>query len=277
MIKQGLTALAVMAAFPALAQDTQRDWDFHQNRRINVTMASAELDNGLGIVVRCSSGSLEALLVGLPAPRSTDETRTLEVAFGEDDFHGQTWNVGIDPAVAVSGLPAPFARNLREGGRLQVRVPGGAEGGRNLRYDLALPASSTAIDQVLADCRRPLIDPRDAELEALPELGLPTGVVWVKAPRPSFPANSRYARGFAVTSCMTTPSGVLRDCVVESEHPSQAGFGRAALRAIGEARTAQDAPDGQFRSVMVVFRSRFFISGYETPEDAARSENNRRR
>jgi TonB family protein len=270
MLKRGLTILAVVAtAFPALAQDTLRDWDFRQNTRDRVTLASAELDNGLSLAVRCVDGSLEALMLGLPEPTAGQETRPLEIAFGADQLQPQTWNVGIDRSIAVSELPAPFARKLREGGRLQVRVPRAAAGGRNLRYDLTLPASSTAIDRVLSSCRRPLVDPRDAELAALPELGLPIGVRWARAPRAEFPTGTHYARGFAVVSCMTTNSGVLRDCVIESEHPGQAGFGRAALRAAERARTRQDKPEGVFQPVKVVFRSQFFIPGYERSQPTA--------
>lgn len=278
-MKRGLTALVVAAAaFPALAQDTVADWDLDQNPRNRASVASTVLDNGLGLAVRCANNSLEALIVGLPAASGDDpENRPLHIAFGEDPFHHQTWNVGINPTVAVSELPAPFARKLREGGRLQIRVPGAAEGGRNLRYELNLPASSTAIDQVLSNCGRPLVDPRDAELDSLPDLGLPSGVRWAQPPRPEFPLNSRYARGFAVTSCMTTPSGALRNCVVESEHPADAGFGTAALRGIERARTVQDSPDGQFHSVMVVFRSRFVVRGYETPEQVNRNRSRRSR
>ncbi|MDQ8030323.1 MAG: hypothetical protein REJ23_16485 [Brevundimonas sp.] len=277
-MKRVITILAIMAmGVPALAQDNARDWDIHRNDRQKLLLAFSELDNGLTLAVRCADGNLEALLTGLPEPEARRETRTLHVAFGEDEFDHQTWNVAMNPAIGLSERPAPFARKLREGGRLQIRVPGGAEGGRDLRYDLTLPASSAAIDEVLTTCRKPLVDPRDALLSDLPEDGLPFGVTWRHAPRPQFPV-TRYARGFAVTSCLTAEDGRLRDCVVESEHPGDGGFGEAALRGIRQAMVDQTpSQDGVFRPVMVQFRSSFVMDGYMNREDRARAREQRAR
>lgn len=277
-MKRVITVLTIMAvSVPALAQDNIRDWDVHRDDRQKLHIVFSALDNGLTLAVRCADGNLQALLTGLPEPEARRETRTLQVAFGEDEFEHQTWNIAMNRAVALSERPAPFARKLREGGRLQIRVPGGAEGGRHLRYDLSLPASSAAIDDVLTTCRKPLVDPRDAQLRDLPEDGLPSGVTWRQAPRPEFPV-TRYARGFAVTSCLTSEDGRLRDCVIESEHPGDGGFGEAALRGIRPAIVNQPpSPDGVFRPVMVQFRSNFVMEGYTNQEDRIRAREQRGR
>lgn len=267
-MKRALIALfACTAALPVLAQDAPLDWDLHRNTRTDAVMAFTVFDNGLGIAVRCVDGAYEALLSGLPAA-GDDETRTLGVAFGDDEISLQRWSVATNDTVAVGERPAPFARKLRQGGRLQILVPGGGGGGRNLRYELVLPASSTSIDETLSTCDRPLVDPRDAEIDALPEDGLPRTLEWVRAPRAEYPSAARYGRGFAVVSCLVNPDGTLRDCAVDSEHPHDGGFGASTLRAVRRARV-HDAgtPGGPVAPSMVSFRARFMIEGYETRED----------
>ena len=267
-MKRSLVALlACVVALPALAQDAPLDWEVHRNTRTDAVMAFLVFDNGLGIAVRCIDGAYEALLSGLPAA-GDGETRTLGVAFGDDELSMQRWRVARNDTIAVGERPAPFARKLREGGSLRILVPGGGGGGRNLRYDLTLPASSASIDETLTSCQRPLTDPRDAELDALPDGGLPTSLDWARRPQLSYPANPRYGRGFAVASCMANPDGSLRDCTVDSEHPHDGGFGASTLRAIRRARVHDPAnPGAPVPPAMVSFRARFLIEGYDTRED----------
>ncbi|MDP3368857.1 MAG: hypothetical protein Q8M32_03300 [Brevundimonas sp.] len=262
-----LALLACTAALPALAQDAPPDWDVHRNTRTDAVMAFSVFDNGLGIAIRCVNGSYEALLSGLPAA-GAEETRTLGVAFGDREMSMQRWSVATNDTVAVGERPAPFARKLRQGGRLQILVPGGGGGGRNLRYDLTLPASSTSIDETLTACGRPLVDPRDVEMDALPDNGLPRSLRWVRSPQAEYPSGARYGRGFAVVSCLANPDGTLRDCAVDSEHPHDGGFGASTLRAVRRARIRDDSnPEAPLAPVMVSFRSRFMMEGYETRED----------
>lgn len=277
-MNRSLTILAACAiALPALAQDTGRDWDMLRDPAKKLTVAYTQFDSGLGIVARCVGQSYEAMLVGLP-PAGAGEARTLQVAFGDGPLHAQRWNVAIDDTVAVSELPAPFARKLRDGGRLRVMIPGGAEGGRNLLHDLTLPASSVSIDETLAVCQRPLTDLRDVELAALPENGLPANLVWVRGPQPSFPERIKYARGFAMIMCLTRPDGSLRDCSIEAEHPQDGGFGEAALRATRRARVANsDHPTAPVPLGRLLYRNNFVLEGYQTPEDERRQRERRER
>ncbi|MGZ9100083.1 MAG: hypothetical protein ACXW3O_10295, partial [Brevundimonas sp.] len=159
-MKRSLTALlACTVALPALAQDASADWDLVHDQRKKLLVAYTLFDNGLSIATRCADGGFEAVIGGLP-PAGRATSRPLRIAFGDDDLVEGRWNVATDDTLAVSELPAPFARELRTGGRLRVLIPGGAEGGRNLMYDLVLPASSASIDQTLTTCGRPLVDPR---------------------------------------------------------------------------------------------------------------------
>lgn len=260
-------AAALAATSPALAQEAPRDWDMHRNTRTDAVMAFSVFDNGLGIAVRCIDGAYEALLSGLPAAGES-ETRTLGMAFGDEEMSMERWSVATNDTVAVGERPAPFARKLRQGGRLQILVPGGGGGGRNLRYDLTLPASSGSVDETLTACQRPLTDPRDAELDALPDGGLPNSLAWIRPPQIEYPSSARYGRGFAVVSCVVNPDGSLRDCAVDSEHPHDGGFGAATLRAVRRARVHDpENPRAPAPPAMVSFRSRFVIEGYDTRED----------
>ena len=244
---------------PSLAQNAD-DWDLRRDPNSELVVAYSAFDNGLAIGARCSQGTYQVAIAGLP--ETTEDTRTLRIGFAGETVEDQTWYVATDPGTAVSSYPAPFARKLREGGRMDVVVPGAGEGGRNLRYVLNLPVSSRAIDESLAACGRALVDPRDAELEGSEEDGLPAGIDWSIAPRPQFPA-AALGNGFATLTCLTQADGRLRDCVVEAEYPLRAGFGRAALRSMGRARLQNtDDPTRPTPVRMIGFILTFCIDGY---------------
>lgn len=274
-----LTVLPIVAiASSAVAQDqaAQEDWRLHRDDRQRVVAAFLPTTAGLSILVRCQRGALTAFVAGLPEDKS--ETRTIGLAMGDDDIHDATWTSGSDGTSAFSDLPAPFARSLREGGQVQLRVPNAATGGRSVRYVLDLPPSTAAIDQTLTACDRPLVDPRDAELDAVGENGLPTEITWERPPRPTFP-NSRYARGFAVLSCIANEEGRARDCVIETEHPHDGGFGEASIDSMKTARLSNRLnPDAPIPPSRFTFRTLYTMSGYETDEDRQRvRESNRAR
>ena len=263
---------AVAAALPAHAQEPARDWDLLRDPDKHLTLAYTRFETGLSIAARCIDGGYEALITGLP-PAGEGETRILHVAFGDGDLYPVRWNVAMDDTIAVSDRPAPFARELREGGRLRVMIPGGAEGGANLVHDLTLPVSSHSIDETLTTCGRPVTDPRDAELANLPEGGLPANLTWARAPRPEYPRSARYLRGFATVMCLAEPDGALRDCSVEAEHPLDGGFGEAALRAARRARVenAED-PAAPVPLRLILYRNNFVMAGSQTGDRQRRRD-----
>lgn len=270
-----VTLLACAVALPALAQDASADWDFSNDQRRKLMVAYTQFDNGIGLATRCVDGGFEAVVTGLP-PAGRATSRPLRVAFGDDELVSYNWSVGIDDTIAVSELPAPFARELREGGRLRILVPRGAADGRNLMYDLNLPASSGSIDQTLSACNRPLVDPRDAGLATLQEDGVPTNLTWAVRPTPRFP-RTNYARGFAVATCVSNPDGSLRDCTIESEHPRDGRFGQATLDAARRARLQNVAePGAPVPVVRVLYKTTYVVSGYQTAEDLARQRDSAR-
>ena len=254
---QGLALLAFLVGGDvARAQETPPDWDIARDPGRRMVTAAIPVTTGLGLVVRCRRGSYEALILGLPPQEG--ETRRLDIAFGDNELHPETWNVSVDPTIAVSGLPAPFARQLRQGGRMQIRVPNATTDGRAMRHVLDLPPSTTAIDETLTACDRPLEDPRDALIEDVGPGGLPAGLAWAEAPRPSYPIGSPYPRAFVVLSCLTTREGELEQCVVEAEHPIGGYFGEAALHGASRARLqVSGAPDQPLPVRRIIYQTNF--------------------
>ncbi len=251
----------VAFATSTVAQDSE-DWAFATDARAKVTVAGLATTAGVTVAVRCVDGGLEAIMTGLPAIDA--EERRIGVGIGDEPIHDETWNVAINNTVAVSQLPAPFARRLRNGGALNLRFAGGGEGGRDLRYIIDLPPSPAAIDRTLAACDRPLVDPRDAELAAIGDGGLPVNLNWERRPRPRYPSDMRYAKGFAVVTCMASSDGAVRDCVVETEHPRDGGFGRATLDGTRNARLVNTLdPGAPISPARVAFRAVYYIAGYE--------------
>lgn len=273
-MKRALVALLALWAAPAAAQEADRDWDMVRDPQARSVLAHTAFDTGLAITMRCVDGSYQAILSGLPAPAPNARTRVIGISFGDDEIALRSWNVAVAETIAVGPTPARFARKLRKGGRLQIVIPDGGGAGRNLRYDLTLPTSSSSIDETLTACGKPLEDPRDALLDDLGDDGMPGGFTWARMPRPEFPSGSRYATGFAVVTCITNPDGALSDCVVETEHPHDGGFGAATLRATRRARAQSvAAPDARLPAAMVEFRANFFLPGYETREQRERARN----
>lgn len=251
-----LTTMAVLAG-PTVAQEA-RDWDLHRDPAQKASMAYAQYDSGLGIGFRCIDGAMGVVISGLPP--SSQERRQLGMEFGDAPSRGTGWTSTTNGSVVVGDLPAPLARLFRKGGPLRLTVPRGAANGTDLVFVVDLPASNTSIDQVLTECGRPLIDPRDALLaDTADEGALTGGVSWQRPPRPTYP-RTNYAAGFVVTTCLTTPDGRLTDCLNEMEHPPASRFGAAALRATEAARVrnTQEA-DQPVPLRRIAFRTRFLM------------------
>lgn len=253
-------AVAAQEAAPAEpsaapAEPAPGDWDMVRDARKKTVAAYVSLDSGVSVILRCTNGVYDALVSGLPETRG--DTRLLRLSY-DDHFHDETWNVATTRTVAMSAMPAPFARKLREGGLVSIVVPDGAGPGRNLRHNLILPQSSAAVDETLTACGRPLTDARDAGLSDPGEAGLSPGVSWAQPPRPSYPFPARYSGGFAMLSCAAQPDGSLDQCLVESEFPVDGGFGKQALRGARDARLK--ASDGSpITPRLIVFRTNFVM------------------
>ena len=250
-----LAALAV--ATSAVAQEAPADWDVHRDPENQSIVAFVPMTTGLIIGVRCNKGSFDAIIAGLPEASRNERTRTLRIGFENDHTHDTRWNVTTDRTVAIADYPAPFARKLREGGAMTITIPNGGGEGRNLRHEIELPPSNAAVDETLAACDRPLVDPRDALLPEIEDNGLPSGVTWSREPRPRFP-RSAYAAGYVVVSCVMTPNGGLDQCVLETQQPADSAFGAAVLRSMDTARlTSPNEVVGQYAPRIIAFRVQF--------------------
>lgn len=254
-----VSMIIACAASPVVAQsaDAEADWEMVRDPGRQSTMAVLTTTTGLNMAVRCVDGAFNAVIAGLPAVPSGQEHRTLRLQFGEGDAFDTAWTLTTDRSVVVADFPAAFARKVRDGGRIQITVPEGAGPGRNMRYDLTLPPSTAAIDEVLSVCGRPSVDQRDVATLDIGTSGLPQGMTWATPPRPNYPRN-RYASGSAIMTCVVNPDASLSDCLIESEHPADGRFGQAALRAMPQARVAsRGETEGQYARRMVALRVSF--------------------
>jgi len=121
-----------------------------------------------------------------------------------------------------------------------------------------------------------VVVPPGAELEGLEDEGWPVNLGGSARPRGQYP-NTRYARGFAVVSCVSNPDGTLRDCAIESEHPRDGQFGRATLSSARRARLQNlDQPGAPVPVTRVLYKTSFLMEGYETREDIERQRESRR-
>lgn len=261
-----LTAMTALA-LPALAQDAAPDWDLAIKPEDRLTLAHTEFDNGLVLAARCQANTFQVLIGGLPeAPVAHDlmsARRKLGISFGDDPISDYGFMIGDNRHVVFSELPASLARSMRKGGRMQIVVAGAADGGRNLRYVIELPPSNAAIDQALSACGHPLVDPRDQELEALEDDGLPVNIAWRRRPVTDYPEGRTFTAGFAVVSCLGRPDGRLSDCVVETEFPANGGFGDAALKATRSGRLI-NRDGGPVPLKRIVYRTNFKMEDEST-------------
>lgn len=240
-------------AGPAFAQDGTEDWDLTTDAQQQLTLASLDFgDNALAL--RCKAGNLELLLTGVPP--STADTRSVRVTAGLIADERQVWQTQPGLPVLSASEPDRLARQIRNGAELDIRVEGSAAEGPARRYRLPIPASTRAVDQVLAACRRPLSDDWD---------GLPHGaenVTWTQMPVAEFPEAAMAAgaeAGNVRLGCLLTAGGDLNDCRIDLESPAGVNFGKEALRAAKAARVGLPA-DGAGAGSVVHFTIRFRAS-----------------
>ena len=258
-IRSFLLAIVAMAcAVPAGAQEqASQDWALVEAPEHSAVIAITRFDNGITLAGRCVNGVFDVTVAGLPPSRGY--SRIVRVSVGDEALHQETWTVGADPAIAFSRLPAPFARRLAVGGKLQIAIPG-TDGQRGTRYVMELPPSPTTLERTLTACGRSLVDPRDTDLDRDAPDGLSGGLDWALRPRIEFPdsVRGRYlTRATVTTSCVVAETGALTDCLIESEHPGGFGHGREVVRSLRSARVRSLTPEISLGGQMVTFTVKF--------------------
>lgn len=188
-------------------------------------------DTGLSVIVLCREERLETRIGGLPA--STSNIRFLEINVPGSELRKSTWVVGADQTTALTRAPGVYARRLRQGGRLTVRVPAEGES-RAIRYELPLPEAHEPLDAVLTACGTALERAEDADFE--PESPMMT---WTVYPIPQLPPEAVGLEARIRLSCLLEVGGALSDCSIVEESPRLHGIGRAALQAARRARVAR--------------------------------------
>lgn len=238
LLPAAVTVLLASSGFAAQAQDAPpvgQDWVLAHVPERKAVIALAEFDNGITLSSRCMDGVFEVTIHGLPEARG--ESRTLRIGVGGEPAYASAWTVGADRGAAFSRVPARLARELAKGGKLEIAVAG-QRGQPGTRYVMELDPSSSAVEQTLTACGRPLVDPRDLHGDEV-ESGLPAGIVWDQPPRPTFPGSVKGRsplKGFVTLSCVTRATGRLEDCVIESEHPGGFNLGRSVRDSLARAR-----------------------------------------
>lgn len=179
LLLTAITAAALSTApVSAMAQDAPaaEDWVMTRVPDRDAVIASVPFNNGITLVSRCAGQVFDVMVMGLPEARRGDISRQLTFLVGDEtDEKPYAWTVGTDRTAAFSRVPALIARSLAEGGKLQIIVPG-ERGAPRTRYVMDLGPSGAAVEETLTHCGRPLVDPRDDELEGDGD-GLPNGIV----------------------------------------------------------------------------------------------------
>lgn len=247
-------ACLLLAHGPAAAQDAESDWDLTTDPARQLTLATLNFGSNR-IALRCKAGVLDLLVTGMPT--TTAALQTVTVTAGAIRNERQQWLTWPDQPIISPAEPERFARQLRAGGELDIRLEPAGAGERPRRYRLPVPQSATSIDQVLSACSVPLND--DWDLRQRAELGT---ALWARHIVPDFP-ESAAARGVESgevrIGCAIAAGGVLDECRILLETPQGAGFGRNALRAAARSRV-EPSDDESLIGKVVTFTVRFRIS-----------------
>jgi TonB family protein len=261
MTKLGYIAavLGLAGGLSGAATAQEADWDL--DRDPNALAAVLAFEPGPTFIVRCAGRRLDVLITGLPSVPDDALTRIVDMKWGDAVMTTPPWSA-VASTVAVSQAPDWLARTLRHGGALRMTARASADAPGS-QYRLDIPPSPNAINEVLAACRMPLEDARDADMASAFDRSLLRGVEWRQRPAPEFPQQAMTAGlrdGMARLSCYVQPDGGFADCRIESESTPGVGFGPSAMASMRRARlkpgSAPPRPDGSppLVSFTILFR-----------------------
>lgn len=218
MKRLALIGLVALMATPVAAQD---DWDLGRDPERKLTIAAVTYDN-FGVAVRCMDDVMSVVVSGLPQGPGI---RTIRHQIGDQPEMSNRWVSAGDGGAAFSIWPASTAAYLARGGRWVLDVP---DGDRIRRISADIPPSPAAIGEVFSACRRTLSPTSQDDEPSQEDFGV---LRWIRVPVPTFPTRTDALGGLAALTCTVTARGDLRACLIESEFPEGAGFGRAATMA----------------------------------------------
>lgn len=246
-----LFCLVALISGPSAAQDATDDWELTVRPEQGLTIASVAYSGGNAIGVRCLSGQLQVLITALPPVNAT--YRPISTRLDRMSREIQPWTVRTDHTTASNNEPARFARLLRGSSHLELGlfaetdVEGEGEPQRTLQFEL--PPTHAGLDAVLTACGEQAALPSDELIRVSGK-----GVTWTATPRVNFPPKAlanHIPTGSVSIRCLLARSGSPEDCVLVSENPPGADFGREGLRAARAASfTVPTVQNGEVRPIV---------------------------
>lgn len=253
-----LVLISAALAGPSFAQEPlsdtapdSADWDLVQDSG-RLTMATLDFGTN-ALAIRCQQDVFEFVLTGVPAVDTS--SRVVSVTVGSRPLEKRYWSTQPGATHLYAAEPERLARQLREGGVLDIRLEPATDAEQARRYQFPVPPSAAAVNQVLTACDERLEDDRDAIPRAGP-------VRWALRPTPYYPDNDAAVRaraGRVELTCIVAEDFGLRNCRVEAESPANSGFGASALRAAAQARLDAAGEEAPVPGTVVSFPIAFLL------------------
>lgn len=215
----------LLAAGAVTAQDAAPSWRL-DNRG---TVAVAQYESGVALLVRCEGGQLDAILT-LAAPVDAASV-PVQLSLDGGPAEAQRWLISRTGHTLFARQPVRFSRQLAGARTLNLLI----EHGGGQRYELDAPADASVLNQVVAGCGSGRVAESATPVEQPRFSRTPEGHRIAAA----FPTRAfdRRISGEAEVECVTTRVGALRQCVWLRETPEGNGFGDASAALAVDYRT----------------------------------------
>lgn len=181
------------------------------------TAATVQWASGMQALARCKDGKLDVLLQ-TPEPVEAPVVFVLRQR-ESDEPGGEYWRTSANGGAIFARRPGRFARSIRKGGVLSLKLRGPAMPDREYRF--RLPSGVEALDSVLNACNEAVAEPeREGRVEIARR---PSGIELGHYYPPN--ARARNLSGVAAIDCIVAAEGRLTDCLAVDEAPQGESFG----------------------------------------------------
>lgn len=215
-----------------------------------VAAASAVLEGGLHLVADCQLNQVQLSLDGVGWSGSWITTDIKD----PDSLRSVGWRRLGGSGPWLSERPVEMIRVLLEKDVLQLSRTG--TDGAAIETEVRASSLRAGLGEVLAACGQSLVvDPGALRSEPDPTL-IGTYTITMMSPL-EYPERA-LARGindgFVLLSCKASRTGVLQDCLIESEFPRGNSFGMSASAAARRSRVTPVLPAGETIHLRIGFR-----------------------